>query len=90
MRPCAGCGTAVTSADPGPSLRDGDQVFHMACAPPALITSASEEYRAILRKGVRYFLDKYGGASDGERNLGEGFLCLGQAIEAERDRRSRT
>jgi len=55
-----------------------------------LVELASEEYRAILRKGVRYFLEKYSGPPGTNPDLGVEFLELGKAVEAERALRTGT
>jgi hypothetical protein len=52
-----------------------------------LVVSAAEEYRAILRKGVRYFVEKYSVDSVGVADIGARFLVLGQALESEIRRR---
>jgi len=54
------------------------------------VEQASEEYRAILRKGVRFFLEKYAGSPGTNPDLGVEFLELGKAVEAERARRAGT
>jgi hypothetical protein len=87
MSGCAGCGRPLQGDPGGPAIRDGGVPYHLACAPVPLLLAASEEYRAIVRKGVRYFLEKYGdGTTEGE-DLVRRFLDLGRAVEAERERR---
>jgi hypothetical protein len=87
---CAGCGQPIRSADPWPALWSGGVPYHLACAPSGAIESAAEEYQAILRKGVRYFVDKYGGPSDSAKDIGGRFLTLGRAVEEEQVRRSKS
>ncbi|HTW39257.1 MAG TPA: hypothetical protein VMF04_00100 [Thermoplasmata archaeon] len=85
MTDCVACGQPTSDARP--SIRAGSLVYHVACAPPELLDAASEEYRAILRKGVRYFLEKYAEPESPATDPGPAFLRLGQAIEAERGKR---
>jgi hypothetical protein len=86
MTSCAGCAGDVDPHAALPGIRSGSEVYHLACAPTALLDSASEEYRAIVRKGVRYFVEKFGEPPSGG-DLGTRFLDLGRAVEAERVRR---
>lgn len=86
---CATCAGPLPPSDPRSGIRSGNAIYHLACAPSALLESASEEYRAIVRKGVRYFLEKYGEPAAEGSDLGARFLELGHALEAERDRRDR-
>jgi hypothetical protein len=88
MTECTACGAPVDSSETSPSLRSGSASYHVSCAPPSLLEEASEEYRAILRKGVRYFVEKHSGPLPPTSDVGARFLALGHAIESERDRRS--
>lgn len=74
--------------DPRPAIRSEGEAYHLACAPPPLLESAAEEYRAIVRKGVRYFVGKYSCEPVEEAQLGERFLELGRALDAESLRRA--
>lgn len=87
MTACAKCGEPIQPSGPRAAIRSGDDVYHVACAPAALVESALEEYRAILRKGVRYFVEKYGTLPSADPDLGLHFLELGRALEAEQHRR---
>lgn len=85
---CAKCGRPF---DPGASsvtLRSDRGRFHLPCAPTDLLESAVEEYGAILRKGVRYFVEKYSASPSTPAEIGPRFLELGQAVESERARRA--
>ena len=86
-RTCARCGKSLADDRGELWLRSGTSRYHLACAPNDLIESASEEYQAILRKGIRYFDEKYSEPSESNGGLGDRFLALGRAVEAERDRR---
>jgi hypothetical protein len=90
MANCAACGRAVVPSDEISTLRSDAGSFHLACAPNELVERASEEYRAILRKGVRYFVDKYAGFPSPTADLGGQFGDLGRAVEGERERRARS
>jgi hypothetical protein len=85
---CAVCGKPLLMGDPRPVLRSGEAHYHLTCAPSAVIEGAAEEYEAILRKGVRYFVEKYTEPTDSASDMGSRFLGLGRAIEVERSRRS--
>jgi len=87
MPDCVACGRPVATSDSEPLLRAGAKTYHVACAPMSLVEQASEEYRAILRKGVRYFVEKYWDPAGGHEDLAGEFLALGRALERERDRR---
>jgi hypothetical protein len=90
MTECAQCGRPVDSASPSLGLRSGERVYHVACAPSELLDRAEEEHAAILRKGVRYFVEKYSlGPTPGPEVAGA-FLELGRALESERARRGRS
>jgi len=89
MTGCAKCAEAASPAGARSLVRSGDVVYHLECAPPELIESGSEEYRAILRKGVRYFVEKYAVDRPADPELGGRFLELGRALDAERARRAR-
>jgi len=88
MEDCATCGRPLGPGDPRPTLRSDGSAFHLSCAPSELVDRASEEYRAIVRKGVRYFVEKYAGTLPTSADASVRFLELGRAIEAERARRS--
>lgn len=86
MTGCAVCGASVDGAS-SPGFRADGATYHLGCAPIRLIEVASEEYRAIVRKGVRYFVEKYGAEDSVPDEAGARFVSLGHAIEAERARR---
>jgi hypothetical protein len=85
MDACAVCGQSPS--DTRPAFRSGGSIYHLACAPTDFLESAAEEYRAILRKGIRYFVDKYSVRGSETAEPGPVFAQLGPAIEAERERR---
>lgn len=87
MPVCATCGNSLLPTDRQPAIRSGEAAYHLRCAPSELLDSAAEEYHAILRKGVRYFLEKYAPAADAEADPANRFLALGRGIEEERERR---
>jgi hypothetical protein len=87
MEECAGCGESVELGGPSPVLRSSGKFYHLTCAPADLVNNAAEEYQAILRKGMRYFVEKYSAPGDSETDLGSRFLALGRSIEEERRRR---
>ncbi|MFZ3356165.1 MAG: hypothetical protein WA549_05325 [Thermoplasmata archaeon] len=87
MTNCADCG-AVIGSDPRPAIRSGPQSYHLTCAPAALLAEAQDEYEAILRKGVRYFLEKYHVGPTEAAHPGPQFVALGSAIATERTRRA--
>jgi hypothetical protein len=87
MTACRGCGADLGSVRPGIVFRTGDSLYHFPCAPGDLLAAASEEYRAIVRKGVRYFVEKYSTLPQDESSVLQGFLALGDAIDQERGRR---
>jgi hypothetical protein len=87
MDRCAACGEELAGGATPPPLRAEGGVYHVACAPEALVRSAAEEYQAILRKGVRYFVDKYGGDAGSRDSPGARFVAIGTALEAELRRR---
>jgi hypothetical protein len=91
MNGCAACSAPVADA-PGetPPLRAGSQFYHLACAPAELLDAATDEYRAIVRKGVRYFVEKYGEPASAGSDVGARFVALGRALEGERERRERS
>jgi hypothetical protein len=86
MTECSACRQPGT--EERPLVRTEALFFHTQCAPRELIESASEEYRAILRKGVRYFVEKYSVDASAQTDPAEEFLRLGNAIEAERSQRT--
>jgi len=88
MTNCSGCNRPVLSSDAQPALRSGPEEYHLSCAPQAMLEAAAEEYRAIVRKGVRYFVEKYSVGAVETPEVGRRFSELGQAIEAESDRRT--
>lgn len=87
MDRCAGCGVALSAHPPRPLVRGEGRSFHVGCAPGPLLAGAVEEYRAILRKGVRYFVEKYSVSGDPPTEPGVLFVTLGDALEAEARRR---
>jgi hypothetical protein len=89
MADCAACHRPIRPAEIPPVVRAEGGVYHIGCAPVTLIEASTDEYRAIVRKGIRYFVEKYGEGSVPESDLGRRFLELGIALEAERDRRER-
>lgn len=90
MARCAECGGPVAPSDPRPSVRSDDTFYHLSCAPKSLVLAVAEEYRAILRKGVRYFVEKYGVTPPGTTDPGTSFVGLGRAVEGELQRREGT
>jgi hypothetical protein len=86
---CAGCGRPLLLEDPVPALTSGKARYHLTCAPSQVVQAAADEYRAILRKGVRYFIEKYGRSSDSTSDPGAQFLALGRAVEEEHARRTK-
>jgi hypothetical protein len=89
MTACAACAGAIEPGGSRSALRSGERVYHVACAPTELLESASEEHRAIVRKGVRYFVEKYSAGPEGDPDVGRSFVELGRAIDVERERRTR-
>ena len=87
MSACGACGRALPTSEDAPTIHGGSGSFHLGCAPPDLVVAASEEYRAIVRKGVRYFVEKYSSSVGEGGDLGARFLDLGRALESERARR---
>jgi hypothetical protein len=90
MSACASCGGALDPTDSRSILRVGTESYHLACAPLEVVDQAAEEYRAILRKGVRYFVEKYSGPVPPTADVGAQFLSLGRSVEEERERRAGT
>jgi hypothetical protein len=90
MVTCSSCGRPFSASESELSFRSGDALYHVACAPTALLDSASEEFEAVLRKGIRYFVEKYSGPEGPPGDPGARFLALGRAIEQERSRRKGT
>jgi hypothetical protein len=86
---CGSCGRPISAEGSPPALRSGDLYFHTPCAPDELLHDASGEYEAVLRKGVRYFVEKFGEPPVPVEGTVRRFLALGEAIQAERDRRAR-
>lgn len=89
MTACAKCDRSLPDSNREPTLRAEGKVYHLSCAPEALVNAATEEYRAILRKGVRYFVEKHGEGPVEAGELGRRFLELGRALETEAGRRGR-
>ena len=87
MIQCSACGKPVGVGGGEPSLRHGQMIYHVRCAPQDVIETVAAEYQAILRKGVRYFVEKYSGSSNPESDLGGQFLALGGAVLEEQLRR---
>jgi hypothetical protein len=87
MVACAACGKPIPPDRSAPAIRSGEAVYHLRCAPGQLIEGASEEYQAILKKGVRYFVEKYSSLPEPSADVGNDFLELGRAFEAEREHR---
>jgi hypothetical protein len=87
MVDCVACGSPLGGEHESPGIRGPAGAYHLSCAPDHLLRDADEEYAAIVRKGVRYFLEKFGTSSDGATDPGEAFLSLGSAIRRERSRR---
>lgn len=89
MAECPHCGAAVTRGEESAALRGPGGVYHLGCTPADLLATAHEEYQAIVRKGVRYFVEKYGlGPATGDGTEAR-FLALGVAIAREQSRRAR-
>jgi hypothetical protein len=89
MSVCVACGKPISLDGTQPVLRSADAIYHLTCAPGELLESAGDEYQAILKKGVRYFVEKYSGPAEPPLDPGARFLNLGRAVEAERERRMR-
>ena len=87
MVACAGCGNPIGPDGDSVGLRDTEAVYHVRCAPTPLLAAAGDEYEAILRKGVSYFVGKYGSPSHPAEDPGSTFLIVGNAIRVERQRR---
>jgi hypothetical protein len=98
---CPACGRALAESDTPRAIQDGENgAYHLRCAPAGLLRQADEEWSAVLRKGVRYFVAKYGisGAVIDARSpaispshgdeIGAVFLELGKAVREELDRRT--
>jgi hypothetical protein len=88
MTMCAACQQPIDEDQPS-AIRSGEVQFHLACAPASLLAEVYEEYEAILRKGVRYFVEKYRAGPVDATRPGPQFIELGSALEAERSRRAR-
>lgn len=88
MTACGGCRRELDPATEPQFLRSADRVYHLPCAPAELLAAASEEYRAIVRKGIRYFVDKYEGPGVADPDVARKFLELGRSIDGEIARRS--
>ncbi len=89
MTGCAVCGGALPPSDSRPALRAADRIVHVACAPAPILESAYEEYTAIVRKGVRYFVEKYAASAIAPPDVGATFLEIGRSLGQERERRAR-
>ncbi len=89
MSICPGCGREVPEGVTGSSIRGAEGLYHLPCAPEALVDAAREEWEAILRKGIRYFLGKYASESPAGPTPppAEAFLEMGEALADEQDRR---
>jgi hypothetical protein len=88
MADCSVCGAPVGGAAGGPGIRAEAEIYHVRCAPDTLLRAAGEEYEAILRKGVSYFVEKYGVAPSDPPRSGAEFLEVGTAVLQERARRT--
>ena len=86
MAECTSCRRSLASSDP--SLRGSDGTYHLRCAPTPLLDAAAEEHEAIVRKGVRYFVQKYDGSGDTTDDWSARFVALGTALDRERRSRS--
>jgi hypothetical protein len=86
---CENCGQPILAEGVPPPLRSGGLYYHTPCAPEGLLLEASGEYEAILRKGVRYFVEKFGEPPVPTEGTVRRFVALGEAIQGERDRRAR-
>ncbi len=86
MPECVGCRQGV--APPDPALRGPGGSYHLGCAPAPLLEAAIEEHAAIVRKGVRYFVEKYDGSAEAAGDWGARFVALGSALDRERQSRS--
>jgi hypothetical protein len=87
MDTCPTCGGPFRS-DGVATIHSGGSRFHLPCATTELLDRAVEEYRAILRKGVRYFLEKYSELPASGEVVGDRFLEFGRQLEAERAHRA--
>jgi hypothetical protein len=85
---CRSCGAVLSDAPAEPGLRSSEGVYHVRCAPDVLLRDAADEYAAIVRKGVHYFVEKYGAPTTESEPVGERFVGLGTAVLAETERRN--
>jgi hypothetical protein len=85
MPECTGCRRAVSASED--TIRGPAGPYHMGCAPNSLVEAAAEEHAAIVRKGVRYFVEKYDGFPSATTDWGPRFVALGTALQRERSSR---
>jgi len=58
MVACTACGETLKSGR-GLAIGIDGKTYHAACAPDKLVVDSLEEWNAIVRKGVQYFVGKY-------------------------------
>ena len=102
MQNCAQCGRAIAEDGLPASVASGTGRFHLACAPDSLLQAVNEEWNAILRKGIRYFVEKYlvvpghpraedtPPSDEALSDLGRRFLNFGAELRRELARRAKT
>ncbi len=96
---CSGCGRAVEG---GEAINIGieEKVFHLSCAPDQLVDDALEEWSAIVKRGVTYFVGKYqppnarpsgysnlDSPKDGPSSYIKLFAAVGEALRTETTKR---
>jgi hypothetical protein len=94
---CGSCGRPIDAQGREPGLARGEESYHLRCAPIDVVRDATEEWNAIVRKGVRYFIEKYVPAelrhgseldpNDRSAAYGEQFVAVGLALQSEARRR---
>jgi hypothetical protein len=94
---CRSCGRPIDADGREPGLARGEESYHLHCAPTDVVRDATEEWNAIVRKGVRYFIEKYVPAElrqaskldpmDRSTAYGEQFVAVGLALQSEVRRR---
>ncbi len=99
MVKCSGCGKAIEGGD---TINIGleDKTYHIACAPDQLLGDALEEWNAIVKRGVKYFVGKYqppkarpsgysnlDSRKDGPANYIRLFTDVGEALRTETGKR---
>lgn len=93
MVSCAACGKLISTQERADGIRERDQAYHVSCAPDDLLDDAASEWKAILDRGLTYFVKKYsvqGRAKPGGRQANVGlFAELGKALAEESRRRKK-